>query len=257
MMTSIENQALTNQMIQTMMANQSTGQGGKDLGIMTMESRYLRDLQRHKPPSFDGGKVNSIAAENWLEAIETAFHFMNCPPKYVVHCGTYMLKGEAHFWWKGAQKTIIPQGEFITWCQFKDAYLHKYYPITARVKMQTTFLALKQGDRSVEEYDLEFNRLARFSQAYVSSEKLKGERFIAGLREELRGNVASESSFVYAKALQVATLLDTSRTDKLQLGIAQSCHIAAQGKVTDSSHPRTGRPSCGHTDKRRRAQYGT
>ena len=110
---------------------------------MTVESRYLRDFQRHKPPSFDGGKVDPIAAENWLEAIETTFHFMNCPPKYEVHCGTYMLKGEAHFWWKGAQKTIVPQGEFITWCQFKDAYLHKYYPIIARVKMQAAFLALK------------------------------------------------------------------------------------------------------------------
>ena len=81
-MTLIENQALTNQMIQTMMANKSIGQGVKDSGTMTVESRYLRDFQRHKPPSFDGGKVNPIAAENWLKAIETAFHFMNCPLKY-------------------------------------------------------------------------------------------------------------------------------------------------------------------------------
>ena len=82
---------------------------------------------------------------------------------------------------------------------------------------------------------------------------MKGERFIAGLREELRGNVASQSSFVYTKALQVATLLDSSRTDKLQLGIAQSSYTAAQGRVTDPSHPRTGRLPRGHTDKRRRA----
>ena len=97
--------------------------------------------------------------------------------------------------------------------------------------MQATFLALKQGDRSVEEYDLEFNRLARFSPAYVSSKELKREQFIAGLKEELRGNVASQSSFVYTKALQVATLLDSPRTDKLQLGIAQPSHTTAQGKV--------------------------
>ena len=147
------------------------------------------------------------------------------------------------------RRPFIPQGEFITWCQFKDAYLHKYYPITARVKMQTTFLTLKQGDRSVKEYDLEFNRLARFSPAYVSFEELKGERFIAGLREELRGNVTSQSFFVYAKALQVATLLDASRTNKLQLETAQSSHTATQGKVTDLSHPRTGRPPHGRTDK--------
>ncbi|XP_022927108.1 uncharacterized protein LOC111434045 [Cucurbita moschata] len=148
------------------MTNQSVGQGVKDSGTMTVESRYLRDFQRHKPPSFDGGKVDPIAAENWLEAIETTFHFMNCPLKY----------------------------------QFKDAYLHKYYPITARVKMQTSFLELKQGDRSAEEYDLEFKRLARFSPAYVSSDELEAERFIAGLREERKENVASQSSFVYAKA---------------------------------------------------------
>ncbi|XP_023520576.1 uncharacterized protein LOC111783989 [Cucurbita pepo subsp. pepo] len=216
---------------------------------MTVESRYLRDFQRHKPPSFDGGKVDPIAAENWLEAIETVFHFMNCLQKYQVHCGTHMLNGEAHFWWKGAQKTIIPQGEFITWCQFKDAYLHKYYPITARVKMQTSFLERKQGDRSVEEYDLPFNRLVKFSQAYVSSYELKVEQFIAGLRDGLKENVASQSSFVNAKALHVATLLDASRTDKLQLGTAQSSHTAAKGKGTDRSHPRTGRLPRGRTYK--------
>ena len=91
---------------------------------------------------------------------------------------------------------------------------------------ENAFLALKQGDKSVEEYDLEFNKLARFSPAYVSFE-LKGERFIPGLREELRGNVASQSSFVYAKALQVATLLDASHTDKLQLRTVQLSHTAS------------------------------
>ena len=103
-----------------------------------------------------------------------------------------MVKEEVQFWWKCVQETIIPQVEFITWCQFKDAYLHKYYPITARVKMQTSFLELKQRDKLVEEYDLEFNRLARFSPAYVSSDELKVEQFIVGLWEELKGNVASQ-----------------------------------------------------------------
>ena len=86
-----------NQMIQTMMANQSAGQGVKYSGTMTVESRYLRDFQRHKPPSFDGGKVDPIATENWLETIETTFHFMNCLLKYQVQSGTYMMKEEAHF----------------------------------------------------------------------------------------------------------------------------------------------------------------
>ena len=59
------------------------------------------------------------------------------------------------------------------------------------MKLQTTFQELKQGDQSVEDYDLEFNKLARFSPIYVSTEELKAEHFIAGLRENIRGYVAS------------------------------------------------------------------
>ena len=62
-----------------------------------MEARYLKDFQRQNPPSFEGGKIDPIAAENWLEAMETTFFYMNCPLEYQVHCGTYMLKEEAHF----------------------------------------------------------------------------------------------------------------------------------------------------------------
>ena len=83
-----------------------------------------------------------------------------------------MLKGKAHFLWKGAQKIIAPLGESITWCQFKEVYLHKYYLVTARMKLQAAFLELKQGDKSVEDYDLEFNRLARFSTIFISTKEL-------------------------------------------------------------------------------------
>ena len=65
-------------------------------------SHYLKDFQRHNPSSFDGGKIDLVPIENWLEAMETVFFYMNCPLEYQIHCGTYMLKGEAHFWWKGA-----------------------------------------------------------------------------------------------------------------------------------------------------------
>ena len=88
---------------------------------------------------------------------------------------------------QGAKDSGTMTVEFFTWCQFKDAYLRKYYPITTKVKMQASFLELKQGDMSVEKYDLEFNRMARFSPAYVSTDELKVERYIAGLRDDLKG----------------------------------------------------------------------
>ena len=105
--------------------------------------------------------------------METVFFFMNCPLEYQVHYETYMLKGEAHFWWKGAQRIIAPDRESITWSKFKEDYLRKYYPVTAIMKLQVTFLKLKQGDKSMEDYDLEINRLARFSPVLVSTEEQK------------------------------------------------------------------------------------
>ena len=69
----------------------------RDSGTVTVEARYLKDFQRQNPPSFEGGKIDPIAVENWLEAMETTFFYMNCPLEYQVHCGTYMLKEEAHF----------------------------------------------------------------------------------------------------------------------------------------------------------------
>ena len=76
---------------------QTTLQQTRDSGTMTVESCYLKDFQRQNPSSFEGDKIDPIAAENWLEAMETAFFYINCPLEYQVHCGTYMLKGEAHF----------------------------------------------------------------------------------------------------------------------------------------------------------------
>jgi len=63
MLTSMENQALMTQMMQTLVANQTSVQGTKDLGTMTVESHYLKAFQRYKLSSFDGGKVDPIVAD--------------------------------------------------------------------------------------------------------------------------------------------------------------------------------------------------
>ena len=93
MLTSMKNQAQMTQMMQTLVTNQATMQpatmqrttmqqtamqqttlqGIRDSGTMTVESRYPKDFQRHNPPSFDGGKIDSIAEETWPKAMETTF----------------------------------------------------------------------------------------------------------------------------------------------------------------------------------------
>ena len=46
------------------------------------------DFQKYDPPSFDGGKVDPVAVEAWLEPIEKVFQYMNCLEESTV---SYML----------------------------------------------------------------------------------------------------------------------------------------------------------------------
>lgn len=105
----------------------------------------------------------------------------------------------------------LHQRELISWNQFKEAYLYKYYLVVARLKCQTAFLELKQGDKTIENYDLEFNKLARFCPEYVSKKKMKIDHFITSLRIELQGPIMVQATSDYALALRVATLMDMPR----------------------------------------------
>ena len=253
MRATMETQAQMAQIMQTLATNQTTVQGTSDPGT-TIESRYLKDFQRYKPPTFDGGKMDPIAAEVWLEAVETAFIYMKCPPEFQVHCGTYMLKGEAHFWWKGAQRAITPEEGYISWNQFKEAYLCKYYPVVARHKCQTAFLELKQGDKTVEDYDLEFNKLARFCPEYVSNEKMKIDRFIAGLRIELQGPVLVQTTSDYAVALRVATVMDMPRqVAKQNVPVVTTQNAFGQRRRPNRNSFRSDRQPRGRFERRGRA----
>ena len=55
--------------------------------------------------------------------------------------------------------------------------------------------------------------MARFSPAYVSTKELKVEWFIAGLREDLKGYVAAQTSSDYVEALRVAILIDKLQSE--------------------------------------------
>ena len=53
------------QKMQALVANQTIVQGTSDSGTMIVESRYLKNFLRHKPLTFDGGKVDPVVVEMW------------------------------------------------------------------------------------------------------------------------------------------------------------------------------------------------
>ena len=62
------------------------------------------------------------------------------------------------------------------------------------VSDQTVVLELKQCNRSMEEYEIEFTRLSKFASRLISIREEKTKFFIKGLRPEIQGSVSAHAS---------------------------------------------------------------
>lgn len=192
-------------LIQTMVSSVVT-KINQDRGSMSEEARYFGDFKTYDPRSFDGISLDPAIALSWLSSIETIFHYMKCPEEQKLQCAVFMLKDDALLWWEFVERSIDVTDGPVTWIQFKEAFLKKYYPSTTRSRKKNEFLNLKQGSRSIDEYEREFIRLSRFAPELVDTETKKIERFIMGLKNW--GLVMSFSPLKYDAARHVAVCLE-------------------------------------------------
>ena len=77
----------------------------------------------------------------------------------------------------------------MTWGEFHDLFMGKYFPATATHAKAQEFLELKQGAMTVIEYVARFTELARFADNYVATDLAKVKRFENGLRLSIRGMI--------------------------------------------------------------------
>ena len=77
----------------------------------------------------------------------------------------------------------------MTWAEFHDLFMGKYFPDTARHAKAQEFLELKQGIMTVLEYVAGFTELARLADDYVATDMAKVRRFENGLKLSIRGRI--------------------------------------------------------------------
>ena len=99
----------------------------------------------------------------------------------------FQLEGEAQVWWKWARTSR--DLEAMTWAEFQELFMGKYFPETARHAKDQEFLELKQGAMTVMDYVTRFTELAHFSDDYVASDMAKVRRFKNGLKLSIRGRI--------------------------------------------------------------------
>ena len=79
--------------------------------------------------------------------------------------------------------------EAMTWAEFRELFMGKYFPTTARYAKAQEFLEQKQEAMTVIEYVVRFKELARFVDDYVATDATKVRIFENGLRLSIRGRI--------------------------------------------------------------------
>ena len=104
-----------------------------------------------------------------------------------IRLAAFQPEGEAQVWWNWAKTSR--DLEAMTWAEFHDLFMGKYFPDTARHTKAQEFLEQKQGTMTVLEYVARFTELARFANDYVATDMAKVKRFENGLKLSIKGRI--------------------------------------------------------------------
>ena len=90
------------------------------------------------------------------------------------------LSGSAQDWWR-AMVSDWDRELPITWEDFRDEFLEKYFPVDLCIQKENEFTNLIQGHHTVSQYEARFIELAEFAPTIVLTDLTKARRFEIGL----------------------------------------------------------------------------
>ncbi|XP_027348104.1 uncharacterized protein LOC113859564 [Abrus precatorius] len=169
---------------------------------------------------------------------------MGCTEERKVLYATYMLTGDAEMWWHGARAMLEARGEVITWAVFRSSFLGKFFPSHVRAPKEWEFLNLVQGNSSVYEYAIQFERLYRFY-SHPTSEEWRCQRFSDGLRTDIKRILIPLKITEFADLVDQATIIESLNAEDVGgVGKAPSSRAASSygnGSMGAKKGPTVGR----------------
>ena len=147
----------------------------------------LQRFRAHHPPTFTGGG-DPMVADHWFMQIEKVLEAMeNTFDMTRIILAAFQLEGETRVWWRWPRTSR--DLEAMTWAEFQELFMGKYFLDTTRHAKAQEFLELKQGVMTVMDYVARFTELARFANDYVATDMAKVRRFENGLKLSIRARI--------------------------------------------------------------------
>ncbi|XP_074556570.1 uncharacterized protein LOC141812477 [Curcuma longa] len=180
---------------------------------------------------FHGGSDPWIT-RSWMENLIDTYEYMDITDAEKVGLATYHLRDEALTWWK-TQRVIFGERE-VTWISFRDVFEREYFPATFRRARRQEFMSLKQGGRSVTEYNAEFKKLSEFCPQLVARDEDRMDHFIQGLAAYIRDRMSGSFISSYKEALDRALAIELTRQQISKEKEAGKQNIGSKMKGQDS-----------------------
>ncbi|XP_030444495.1 uncharacterized protein LOC115667000 [Syzygium oleosum] len=143
--------------------------------------RALEEFMKLKLPKFDG-RGDLEAASLWIEELEKAFEVLGCNDEEKVTLTAYQLQGNTNDWWEATMGRVFPADTAQNWAMFVETFNSKYFSESVQEQKLAEFMRLRQGHRTVEQYEVDFTRLAKFAPRMVENPLDRARRFRDSLR---------------------------------------------------------------------------
>ena len=190
----------------------------------------LQRFRAHHPPTFTRGG-DPMVADHWFMQIEKVLEAMEITSDATrIRLPAFQLEGEALVWLRWAR--ISRDLKAMTWAEFQELFMGKYFPDTARHAKAQEFLELKQGVMTVMDYVARFTGLARFADDYVATDMAKVRRFENGLKLSIRARIVGlrlqDMDFMVGTTLTIEREIEDARSTR-------NASISSKRKESQSS----------------------
>jgi hypothetical protein len=138
------------------------------------------EMNKIKPPTFDGEHKKEEDAETWLLGMRKCFQLHNYSSHLEGRIVMYQLKGKESMWWDHLVQVQHVREKDITWKEFKRYFKRKYLTKRYYDRKMKEFFKLKLGSMTIDEYERRFLELLKYF-PFIKDEAVKIQRYLSGL----------------------------------------------------------------------------
>ncbi|XP_039841742.1 uncharacterized protein LOC120702032 [Panicum virgatum] len=165
-------------------------------------------VQAMRLDTFDGSGT-PIDAADWLRKMEKVMVACRITAEEMVLSIPHQLTGQADIWWVGVCDAWTIARGAITWEVFLAQFRAKYYSDSFRDKINDALNHIQQGDKTVDEYERDFNNIVRFVTSVASDEREKARKLFIGLNDRYREVMGRNPPTTYITAIEEARGMET------------------------------------------------